>query len=500
MSVPVQTPSKEYIANGTTTAFPLEFNCDKAEYLIVTLNGEEAPVGSWTLANDTVIFNVAPLNGVVVNLERNTPFQRTTNYQLYDNSFRPSAVNKDFDLIWWKLQELGYRDQVIWLALLKEILDRKAADEDLKNYLLSQDLLLKNDYIARDENLKNYIDQLIALITGDPSFEGITTDFVFEGGKTQKEINAGLIGLAYAPDLPNSRLRILAGSVRNTGDGWKWISDTLHTPVGFAPEVTVNGVNLVINYGFTAKRVLTLVATADETLSGLGMQVGGSVGTTFTNLQLKAPIAFTVNTQTGEVTAPSYHVNTINTVVTAGRCVVNHPSDGMTGSAPVVSRIGTTAPNHTDVLMTYGAAQTIFNGAGELDGYISYDGTNWVYSGNLLTPPTMTWVSSAGDGYLEVSHLETDTFNIKIEERDVPIKIKTLSVASNLFRLRFYDNTNTKIITPTTDMQFYFSRKAMVPKNVLRGVYAVRRGYGGILPADLVSATGNIWIFGVMEV
>lgn len=135
MSVPVQTPSKEYIANGTTTAFPLEFNCDKAEYLIVTLNGEEAPVGSWTLANDTVTFNVAPLNGVVVNLERNTPFQRTTNYQLYDNSFRPSAVNKDFDLIWWKLQELGYRDQVIWLALVKEISDRIAGDDNLQNQI-----------------------------------------------------------------------------------------------------------------------------------------------------------------------------------------------------------------------------------------------------------------------------------------------------------------------------------------------------------------------------
>ncbi|MFV5621565.1 hypothetical protein VXR01_00280 [Acinetobacter baumannii] len=135
MSVPVQTPSKEYIANGTTTAFPLEFNCDKAEYLIITLNGEEAPVGSWTLANDTVTFNVAPLNGVVVNLERNTPFQRTTNYQLYDNSFRPSAVNKDFDLIWWKLQELGYRDQVIWLALVKEIADRIAGDDGLQNQI-----------------------------------------------------------------------------------------------------------------------------------------------------------------------------------------------------------------------------------------------------------------------------------------------------------------------------------------------------------------------------
>ncbi|OIB64928.1 hypothetical protein A7M41_07355 [Acinetobacter baumannii] len=135
MAVPEQTPFIEYTANGTTTVFPVPFQCDKAEYLIVTLNGEEAPVGSWTLANDTVTFNVAPVNGVVVNLQRNTPFQRTTNYQLYDNSFRPSAVNKDFDLIWWKLQELGYRDQVIWLALIKEISDRINGDEDLQNQI-----------------------------------------------------------------------------------------------------------------------------------------------------------------------------------------------------------------------------------------------------------------------------------------------------------------------------------------------------------------------------
>ncbi|MDV4244923.1 hypothetical protein MSC36_02475 [Acinetobacter baumannii] len=160
MAVPVQTPSKEYIANGTTTAFPLDFNCDKAEYLIVTLNGEDAPAGSWTLANDTVTFNVPPVNGVVVNLQRNTPFQRTTNYQLYDNSFRPSAVNKDFDLIWWKLQELGYRDQVIWLALVKEIADRIAGDEDLQNQINTIDEWLGNLQENVDQNTSD-IAQLV---------------------------------------------------------------------------------------------------------------------------------------------------------------------------------------------------------------------------------------------------------------------------------------------------------------------------------------------------
>lgn len=189
MAVPEQTPFIEYTANGTTTVYPLTFDCDKSEYLIVSLDGEEAPVGSWSLTGGSITFNSAPANGVLITIERNTPFRRTTEYQSYNNSFRPSPVNKDFDLIWWKLQELGYRDQVIWLALLKEILDRELADEELKEYLLNQDALLKVDYIERDAQLKDYVDQMIALITGDPSFTGITTDFVFENGESQKLIN-----------------------------------------------------------------------------------------------------------------------------------------------------------------------------------------------------------------------------------------------------------------------------------------------------------------------
>ncbi|WP_023270272.1 tail fiber domain-containing protein [Acinetobacter gyllenbergii] len=161
MAVPVQTPSKEYTANGITTAFPLEFDCDKAEYLIVTLDGNEAPVGSWSLWSNTVTFLTAPVNGTVVLLERNTPFQRTTNYQSYDNSFRPTPVNKDFDLIWWKLQELGYRDQVIWLALVKEISDRINGDENLQTQIDAIDTWLEN----LQENVNQNTDDIAQLVT-----------------------------------------------------------------------------------------------------------------------------------------------------------------------------------------------------------------------------------------------------------------------------------------------------------------------------------------------
>lgn len=186
MSVPVQTPSKEYIANGTTTAFPLEFNCDKAEYLIVTLNGEDAPVGSWTLANDTVTFSVAPIKGVVVNLQRNTPFQRTTNYQLYDNSFRPSAVNKDFDLIWWKLQELGVADWILGnrINALKNYVDLR--DDELKAYLLEE---IRKQGVALDQldEYYNYLMERLAQIAVD---KGWDASFVVDGEKSQKEINS----------------------------------------------------------------------------------------------------------------------------------------------------------------------------------------------------------------------------------------------------------------------------------------------------------------------
>ncbi|QCP22439.1 hypothetical protein [Acinetobacter baumannii] len=160
MAVPEQTPFIEYTANGTTTVFPLPFQCDKAEYLIVNLDGNEAPVGSWGFVNGSVTFNTAPANGVVVNIERNTPFQRTTDYQSYNNSFRPAPVNKDFDLIWWKLQELGYRDQVIWLALVKEIADRIAGDEALQNQINTIDEWLGNLQENVDQNT-NDIEQLV---------------------------------------------------------------------------------------------------------------------------------------------------------------------------------------------------------------------------------------------------------------------------------------------------------------------------------------------------
>ena len=112
MAVQPQTPYIEHIANGVTTVFPLEFDCENKDHLIVLIDDVEADSLTWVLANKQVTFTTAPALNKKITFQRNTPYRRDRNYQTYDNSFRPDPVNKDFDWIWWKSQELGVAD---WL-------------------------------------------------------------------------------------------------------------------------------------------------------------------------------------------------------------------------------------------------------------------------------------------------------------------------------------------------------------------------------------------------
>ncbi|MDQ8877028.1 hypothetical protein [Acinetobacter baumannii] len=188
MSVPEQTPFIEYTANGTTTVFPVPFQCDKAEYLIVLVDDVEPVVGAWSLSNGAVVFNTAPENGKKITIQRNTPFSRTADYQSYNNSFRPPAVNKDFDLIWWKLQELGVADWILSnrIDALKNYVDDR--DDELRAYLLEE---IRKQGVALDqlEDYYNYLMQRLAEIAVNGGWE---SSFVSYGSITQKKLNDGI--------------------------------------------------------------------------------------------------------------------------------------------------------------------------------------------------------------------------------------------------------------------------------------------------------------------
>lgn len=190
MAVQEQTPYIEYTANGATTSFALGFFCENQDHLIVLVDDIEPVVGTWSLGNGAVVFNTAPENGKKIILQRNTPFSRTTDYQSYNNSFRPPAVNNDFDRLWLKLQELGVAD---WLMKLyidrlhgeqKTYIDQK--DNELQAYLMEE---IRKQGVALDQ-LDDYYNYLMQRLTQIAVDKGWEARFVVDAsGKTQQQIN-----------------------------------------------------------------------------------------------------------------------------------------------------------------------------------------------------------------------------------------------------------------------------------------------------------------------
>ena len=211
MAVQEQTPLQEYTANGIAKQFDLEFDCESADHLIVSIDDLEVLHTDWYLSGNAIMFHVAPADGKQVKIQRNTPFNRLADYQSYNNSFRPPAINKDFDRIWWKLQELGVADWILSnrISALKAYVDDRDADlqqniENLKGYVDDKDdelrayLLeeIRKQGVALDQldDYYNYLMERLAQIAVD---RGWMAEFVIDAsGKTQQEIN-DLTGAPY---------------------------------------------------------------------------------------------------------------------------------------------------------------------------------------------------------------------------------------------------------------------------------------------------------------
>lgn len=186
MAVQEQTPYIEHIANGVTTSFALEFDCKEKDHLIVLMDNVESNVGTWSLVNGAVVFGVTPANGTKITIQRNTPFRRDTNFQSFDNSMRPVTFNKDFDWIWFKLQELGVADWILGnrINALKNYVDDH--DDALRAYLLD---VIRKQGVALDQ-LDDYYNYLMKRLVKIATDKGWDASFVAdESGRTQQALN-----------------------------------------------------------------------------------------------------------------------------------------------------------------------------------------------------------------------------------------------------------------------------------------------------------------------
>lgn len=97
------------------------------------------------------------------------------------------------------------------------------------------------------------------------------------------------LGLAAAT--PGTSTRIVAGTIRNTGSGFELLNDAGHVPTGIS-SVTTNSTAITLGLGFTASKVLSLIAAPDETFAQAGYVFGPSVGLSSIDIYASRPSAF----------------------------------------------------------------------------------------------------------------------------------------------------------------------------------------------------------------
>ena len=84
------------------------------------------------------------------------------------------------------------------------------------------------------------------------------------------------------------RHKIVAGVIRNSGNGWEFIINNTHQgDLNCASVSTNENGEIVINYpDINAKKVISLLLATDETFASLGYIVGASVGTSSCNVKV----------------------------------------------------------------------------------------------------------------------------------------------------------------------------------------------------------------------
>ncbi len=168
MAVPEQVPYTEHIGNGVSKQFSLGFDCDTKDRLVVRINDTAVYFPEWSFSDGFVIFGIAPKSGDLISIRRQTKFERETNYKSYDNSLSPSALNKDFDIIWWALQEQHVSEMFLSVRI-----------NELRDYVNQRDGELKQYVDVQDGDLSKRIDLLKELILREESFLEIVSSTSF---------------------------------------------------------------------------------------------------------------------------------------------------------------------------------------------------------------------------------------------------------------------------------------------------------------------------------
>lgn len=305
------------------------------------------------------------------------------------------------------------------------------------------------------------------------------------------------------------KIKIVTGILRNTGEGWDFITDATHNRIN-STVVESDDSGITLNYGFTAKKILSFVATPDETLAHAGFFVGASVGTTKAIIEMsKKPkncFAILRNPNTSDVIDISNGVNVLSTEWDSSnnRLVVytidtgNYIADVSSRKQNIDARIISAAPSRVFIQ---------FFSRNIVCGYISYNSTTGIFD---ITPTGMSGITGAvwdnNLKALKVSHVDINVYSGSVTTKSTPYTANFESQSPNVTYIAFYDAQGTKLTNPQSGMSVFFQRQSDTTKPIIPAKEDIDILFNRTTevkkcnPLETVSANGNIWCMGVFEV
>lgn len=307
----------------------------------------------------------------------------------------------------------------------------------------------------------------------------------------------------------NKKMKNVIGAIRNTGNGFNFISDSSHEPINGASVVT-EGDRITINYGFNGSKVGTLLATPDETLSKLGYIVGTSVGLDNSKIYVsKQDMVFGYLTKSGgDSVAFTKTDNISNGIVdlmwesSSKRLKVTH--DKCYSPIPNIFTRNPEIIAFPVSINPRGGFNNTYIGFREnksLSSIIRYLGTTFTNSGDNGGVTSMNWDSV--NSRLTVNHKSINNLCVNLTSRTIGLEIIPYTINDNNVVLEFYKNGQ-KITAPSTDINFILNKQSDTSVNIIPpdGTIACL-SYNGrweVPPSDITHLNSNIWLYGTIQI
>ena len=234
MTVQQIVPYAKYVTNGADSVYTVNFFIEDKENLFIKLNDVVVSMNDYNYLKDVngIEFHTPLLANQKLEIFRKTKLERTTNFESFNNTFRPEVLNKDLDKIWLTLQEQSSKvdqydidyEYVVRTSsqALTEVKDAQArADDayelaDLTNTEI-RPILRGGTGANNASDARNNLDvhskaEVLALVQTGGAGEVLSIESGGTGGTTVEEARANLD--VYSKSEVASRVGLPIGNIR----------------------------------------------------------------------------------------------------------------------------------------------------------------------------------------------------------------------------------------------------------------------------------------------